>query len=196
VTVRLASVVVGGVAASWEVLGFTVVGGVIPLSNGAIELDGGAAGAVALRVDGVGDAPADIDGVPVLSGAPVPAVEHPNGCHELDHVVIVTPSIDVTSAAIERALGMPRRRIRETPSLRQAFHRFDEHGCIVELVERDDAEGPFLWGLVVNTEDLPALVARAGDLVGEQRAAVQPGRRITTVRSAAGLGCAVAFMSV
>lgn len=195
-SVRLASVVVGGEPPAWEALGFAVVAGVIPMANGAIEVDPAAAGPVALHIDGVDDLAADVDGVALRPGRTASPVEHPNGCFELDHVVIMTPSIDVTSAAIERVLGLPQRRVRETETVRQAFHRFDERGCIVELVERADIERPMLWGLVVNTVDLDGLVERAGDLVGPPRAAVQPGRRIATVRSAARLGCAVAVMSV
>ena len=202
-TVRLASVVVGGSAEPWAALGFTVTdGGLIAFGNGAIELDGGRSGAVALRVDGVvvtADHAIDhvtIDGVPLLAGSAVPATDHANGCFELDHVVITTPSIERTSAAIAEVLGLPQRRVRETETVRQAFHRFDERGCIVELVETSRAEHPTLWGLVVNTTDLDAFVAAAGpDLVGAPKPAVQPTRRIVTVRAGAGLPVAVAVMS-
>lgn len=196
--VHLASFVVGGAPARWEALGFRVAGTAIAFGNGAIELDPDADGPVALRVSGAADLPADLGGVAIFPGERIAAVDHPNGCFELDHVVIMTPSIADTSSAIEDVLGLPQKRIRETPTVRQAFHRFDDRGCIVELVEpaeRGDVERAFLWGLVLNTSDLDALVASAGDLVGEPRAAVQPGRRIATVRRAAGLGCAVAFMS-
>ena len=91
------------------------------------------------------------------------------------------------------------RRVRETPTVRQAFHRFPSQGgvrgCIIEVVENAQVERPELWGLVVNVFDLDAFVATAGDLVGTPNAAVQPGRRIVTVRRSAGLGTAVAVMS-
>jgi hypothetical protein len=48
----------------------------------------------------------------------------------------------------------------------------------------------------VIADDLDRFCAVAGDgLVGAPRPAVQPGRRIATVRSAAGLPCPVAVMS-
>ena len=197
-TTHLASFVVGGAPEPWAALGFTVVGGLIPLANGAIELDADADGPIAIRVDRERGDPApahDLDGVVLLDGRPPPAVGHPNGCVELDHLVIVTPSLERTSGAIERVLGLPRRRLRETASVRQAFHRFDDRGCIVELVERADAAGAAPWGLVATTTDLDGLVAAAGGLVGAPKPAVQPGRRIATVRRDAGLGCAVAFMT-
>ena len=63
-------------------------------------------------------------------------------------------------------------------------------GLIVELVERPDIEpGPAaFWGIVLIVDDLDA----ACDLIGPDRIsppkdAVQPGRRIATVRSDAGL---------
>jgi hypothetical protein len=59
-----------------------------------------------------------------------------------------------------------------------------------------DPEGPArLWGISFLVDDLDATVARLGDLVGEPRDAVQPGRRIATLRREASLGVAVAFMT-
>jgi hypothetical protein len=44
-------------------------------------------------------------------------------------------------------------------------------------------------------KELDALASRLGDRLGSIRDAVQPGRRIATLRESAGLGQAVAFMS-
>ncbi len=194
--VCLRSVVVGGDTAPWEALGFTVVDGLVPFVNGAVECNGDAGGVLSLRVAGLDEA-VELDGVTVLPGpSPAAAATHPNGCTEIDHVVIMTPSLELTAAAVEQHLGLPLRRIREAGSVRQGFHRFPDHGCIVEIVETDRAERASLWGLVVIVDDLDAFCASAGDdLVGAPRQAVQPGRRIATVRAAAGLPCAVAVMS-
>lgn len=195
---RLVSIVVGGSVEPWTALGFTARGITIPFSNGAVECAGlgEGSGVLALRVAGV-DQEVSLDGVQVLHGhAPLPAVEHVNGGHELDHVVIMTPSLEATSAAVEELLGLPLRRVRETESVRQAFHRFPDRGCIIEIVESDRVERAALWGVVVTADDLDAFVARAGpERVGDARPAVQPGRRIATVRTAAGLPCPVAVMS-
>ncbi|HEY8865706.1 MAG TPA: hypothetical protein VIM22_02145, partial [Solirubrobacteraceae bacterium] len=60
----------------------------------------------------------------------------------------------------------------------------------------DDASAPAtFWGLVVVVGDLDAAVATLGDRVGTPRQAVQPGRRIATLRGEAGLGVPVAFMT-
>ncbi len=196
--VRLAAVSVRGAADPWTSLGFALDDhGRVPLANGALVFDADVAGLV---VAGVMDLPDDVDGVPLAPGQEVCGIEHPNGAFELDHIVVMTDSLDRTSAAIESVLGLAQRRIRETDSVRQAFHRFDDQGgvrgCIVEVVENTRVERAGLWGLVVGVHDLDALVAMAGDLLRSPKPAVQPGRRIATIRSAAGLGTAVAAMSV
>jgi hypothetical protein len=79
---------------------------------------------------------------------------------------------------------------------RQGFRRLGP--AILELVEvRDAPPGPArFWGLVAIVGDLDALCAQLGpELVSAPRAAVQPGRRIATLRRAAGLAEALAFMS-
>jgi hypothetical protein len=92
---------------------------------------------------------------------------------------------------------MELRRIRHAPGgFRQGFRRLGP--AILELVETPEApDGPArFWGLVVNVTDLGALAERLGDRLGPVKPAVQPGRHIATLRESAGLGQAVAFMSV
>jgi hypothetical protein len=70
---------------------------------------------------------------------------------------------------------------------------------IVEVVERREVgdDPASFWGVVINVSDLDAAVVLAGaDLVGSPKGAVQPGRRIATVRREAGLGLPVAMMSL
>ncbi len=52
-----------------------------------------------------------------------------------------------------------------------------------------------LWGISFLVADMDATAAFLGDLLGTPRDAVQPGRRIATLRREAGLGPAIAFMS-
>ena len=53
----------------------------------------------------------------------------------------------------------------------------------------------FFWGLALRSEDLERTVDGLGEHVGSVRPAVQPGRRIATLRRSAGLGVPVALMS-
>jgi len=104
----------------------------------------------------------------------------------VDHVVALTDDMDRTLAALRDA-GLELRRERRAPA-RQAF--FNLRTLILEVVEAP-GRAPALWGLTVVVEDLGAL----GPLVGEPHDAVQPGRRIATVRREAGLPTALAFMT-
>jgi hypothetical protein len=136
----------------------------------------------------------------VERGDPVYA-EHPLGASSLDHVVVLTPELERTSAAIMDATGSDLRRIRELGPMRQGFHRMGERGSgalIVELVERPDIPpGPAaFWGVVLIVDDLDAAFERIGaDRISPPKDAVQPGRRIATVRAEVGLGLPVALMT-
>jgi hypothetical protein len=131
--------------------------------------------------------------------------EHPNGITAIDHVVAITPALERTVAALEFA-GLDLRRIREEPTPagapRQAFFRLG--ATIVEVVQEPPkaiergggGDRPaFFWGLALLAPDLDATVAGLGDRVSEIRAAVQPGRRIATLRRSAGLAVPVALMT-
>ena len=132
-------------------------------------------------------------------------VTHPNGVTGLDHVVAISPDLDRTVAALEAA-GFDLRRIREEPTPagapRQAFFRLG--APILEVVQepaeataRSGGDRPaFFWGLAFVAPDLERTVASLGeDRVSEARPAVQPGRRIATLRRAAGLSLPVALMT-
>jgi hypothetical protein len=132
------------------------------------------------------------------------AAPHPNGVVRIDHVVMLTPDLDRTVAELE-SQGFDLRRTREAPtpggSTRQAFFRAGEPILEVVLapegssVARDPSGPARLWGLAFCVEDLGRTARSLGDLLGEPRDAVQPGRRIATLRGQAGLGPAIAFMS-
>lgn len=143
----------------------------------------------------------DVDAIPTTWIAkPAPTIEdaHQIRVSAIDHIVIMTGSLDRTSLAIERALGAPRKRVRDAGGgVRQGFHRAGN--IILEVVERPDisAHSPAsLWGLVFVVDDLDATVAWLGpDTVSAPRDAVQSGRRISSIRSDVGLGCPVALMT-
>lgn len=132
----------------------------------------------------------ELDGLPTGRSAAAPPpprpcpAEHPLGARAVDHVVAVTADLARTAAALGRA-GLDERR--RTDSM--AF--FAVGPALLELVQRPGADPPSLWGLVLVVDELD----RPREHVGAARDAVQPGRRIATVRPGAGLGTAVALMT-
>lgn len=151
---------------------------------------------------------ADLDGLKTAVSDRPPAGEpimHPNGVTAIDHVVAITPVLERTTASLQRS-GLDLRRLREEPTPagapRQAFFRLGE--VILEVIQEPEeaiakAGGvkrpAFFWGIALIAPDLEATVARLGEHVGEVRTAVQPGRRIATLRRSAGLGLPVALMT-
>jgi hypothetical protein len=181
----------------WAELGFEVVESAVSVGGVSVELDAPGRGIVGWRLRGI-EPVESIDGLDTQVGdAPAPGAEvaHPNGAVGIDHVVVFTPRFARTAAELTNA-GLELRRIRQAAGgLRQGFRRLGP--VILELVEASQApDGPArFWGLVVIVSDLDALAERLGGHLGEIHAAVQPGRRIATLKESAGLGEAVAFMS-
>lgn len=219
---------VAGDADTWRSLGLTVTDdGVIPLVGASIRLvsrsdhpgEGGIvgwalsgasqpipvsavseSGTQATEIDGQPGAAFDVDGLSTRIVAPMTPVytDHRLRASGLDHVVVLTPDLERTSAAIAAVTGCELKRIREVGTMRQGFHRIGRGGLIVELVERPDLpDGPAsFWGLVLIVEDLDAACELIGpDRVSAPKDAVQPGRRIATIRADVGLGLPVALMT-
>lgn len=179
----------------WLELGFDERDGALALGSVHVHLGEPGRGIVGWQLTGI-DPTSEIDGLPtdVVASDPLAPLTHQNGAVGIDHVVVTTTDFTRTAAALEEA-GIPLRRTVTTPDgSRMAFRRLGP--TILELVEvRDAPPGPArFWGLVVVVADLDALAARLGDRLGSIRDAVQPGRRIATLRESAGLGQAVAFM--
>jgi hypothetical protein len=193
--------VIGGPPGPWERLGLTVLDGAVPLFGTGLRFDETApAGIVGWALSGLADAVRDIDGLAteVVAPATPVLVDHPCGAIGLDHVVVTTDDLERTCAAIEAATGAPLRRVREVGEIRQGFHRLSGGGLIVEVVERAGlpVAPSWFWGLVINVEDIDAAAERLGpDGIGAVTPAVQPGRRIATVRAELGLGVPVALMT-
>jgi hypothetical protein len=193
----------------WEALGFDVAGATVGLGSVCLALAGCDAGRGILGWSLRDALSVELDGLPtVASKAPVAqtAPAHANGVTAIDHVVAMSPKLDRSVRALQ-AGGLDLRRVREQPTPagapRQAFFRLGE--LILELVQEPDevlaarpdgAEGPArFWGLALLSDDLERTVERLGEHSSEIRAAVQPGRRIATLRRSAGLAVPVALMS-
>ena len=184
--------------ADWGALGFAVEGGECRIGTVRLCLAGTSAGR-GIVTWSLRDLPegAELDGLPTEPAAPAGAAApgaHPNGALGLDHVVVLTPDLDRTTAALEAA-GIARRRVREAGDMRQAFFRVGE--VVLEVVTSPQVPaGPAtFWGLVVVVEDLDACAALLHGQLGSARDAVQPGRRIAVVRSDAGVSAPLAFMT-
>jgi hypothetical protein len=189
--------------AAWARAGFTVDDdGTCRVGSVRVELDpeAGPGGIVSWTIAGVDDAGV-IDGLPTVDGTrgPVEPASHPNGTTQIDHVVVATPDLDRTVGAL-RMFGFVPRRTREAGRNRQTFFRLGE--VILEVVgpsgrdaERATAPATF-WGLAFTVEDLTATAAALARHLGPVKDAVQPGRRIATLRhEPLGISVPVAFMS-
>jgi hypothetical protein len=200
---------VAAVPDTWRAAGFEVQDdGLCVVGAVRIRLDGGQRGRGIVGWSVRGAITEELDGLPTTrsTAAPpeAPDTHHRNGAVSVDHLVVITPALDRTTAAL-RAAGFDLRREREGPapggSRRQSFFRMGD--VILEVVEApagtriaEDPNGPaLLWGISFLVDELEHAAASLGDLLGDARAAVQPGRRIATVKKEAGLGPAIAFMT-
>jgi hypothetical protein len=183
----------------WRALGFGVLDGRMRVGDVEVELGAPGDGIVGWRLRGV-EPGSELDGLPWSASASASAsaaksdAAHPNGAVGIDHVVVLTPDFDRTAAALDAA-GLGLRRVRDAGGFRQGFRRLGP--AILELVEAqhgDPATPARFWGLVVIVDDLDALADRLGDQLGPVKDAVQPGRRIATLRGSAGIATNVAFM--
>jgi hypothetical protein len=217
VDAKVESLTIAGDPELWRSLGLTVLNdGTIPLfgtslrvvapASGALGSDNPETGIVSWALSGIPvpgpseSAAVLIDGLPteVVEEAPPVFASHDMAASALDHVVVLTPDLERTSAAIEEATGCELKRIREVGSMRQGFHRIGRGGLIVELVERPDVPDgdAAFWGLVLIVDDLDQVYSQLGpERVSAPKDAVQPGRQIATIRGDVGLGLPVAFMT-
>lgn len=219
---RLVELVVADPPAVWADAGFTVLGGAVRLGDVGVRLIGpavdGATGIVRWAIAGLDPHGDDLDGLPTdfvdhpgpdrppSGDQPTDPPPHPNGVTGIDHVVLATPGLDRTMAALTNT-GLACRRVRDTTAeerpMRQAFFRLGP--VVLEVVggtspgigtRESAADDPATWfGLALDVVDLDETAARLGDGLGPVRPAVQRGRRIATVRHRRlGLSVALAVM--
>lgn len=190
--------------AAWAAAGFAVDGeGRTTIGEVTFRIGPGTpAGAAWWSIDGFDG---DLDGVPAGDDPGEGPAEHPNGCVAVDHVVVVTDDLNRTRAAWSQA-GLEPRRLREAGPVVQAFYLLETTlaevvgpapGGDVPVFLGDPPVGASrLWGLTLSVADLDATAALLGDRLGPVTDAVQPGRRIATLRPEAGLAVPVAFMTL
>ena len=188
---------VGDFPEAWRAAGFTVEGDTCVVDGVRIRLQGAGSGITDWTLRGIPGAVSAIDGVPTAASEadPVGTATHANGVTRIDHVVLMTPDLHRTTTALSE-LGLDVRRERDAGKFRQAFLKLGD--VILEVVGPQEP-GPgasHLWGLTFCVEDIGATAAFLGDRIGRVKDAVQPGRRITTLRGRdIGISPAIAFMS-
>lgn len=131
----------------------------------------------------------DLDGIPTRRSTTNIADPgtHPNGATAIDHVVLLSPDLRRTVSSLG-AIGVQPRRERDAElggrPMRQIFFRLGE--LILEVVgsPKTASDGPSkLWGITYVVDDIDATAAFFGNHTAPIKDAVQPGRRITTVRN-------------
>jgi hypothetical protein len=204
--VTIESIVAADPPEAWAEAGFAVDGDTCRVGSIELRLAGREAGRGLVEWTLRGAQSDELDGLATrlvpAADPPPPAAPHPNGAVRIDHVVAFTPDRARTAAALEAA-GLDLRRLRDEPTPAgggfQAFFRLGE--AILEVIEAPgDREVPpatpaRLWGLALLSESLDRTKEALGDRLGDPRPAVQPGRRIATLRRDAGLSFGCAFMS-
>jgi hypothetical protein len=176
---------------AWSQAGFSVdTDGLCRVGGVGIRLAGRSRGTgiVGWALAGLPAGTDDLDGIPTRAShqQPSPPAAHPNGVTAIDHVVLLTPDLRRTVGALA-AVGVDPRRERDGElggrPIRQVFFRLGE--VIAEVVgsPSDAGDGPAtLWGVTYTVADIAATAAYYGDRTAPVKDAVQPGRRITTLR--------------
>lgn len=199
---RLVSLHAGGDVEPWQQLGLSFQGATSRLGDVAFVVHGNTPGLHEWTIAADRDATVSIDGIVTHLVADDPGVTGsdaigPTVGVRLDHVVINTNDGERTSAAIEEHLGAPMKRVRDAGrGVSQRFHTLDN--TVLEIVSGPHVtgEGSSLWGMVLSVADIDALFGHLGpDVLSPPKQAVQPGRMISTVRGAAGLGIPFAVMT-
>jgi hypothetical protein len=195
---RVAALRVGGDAEQWRNVGFDVHGATVMLGAVRAELvatDSEAAiKSWSLEASQV---PNSIDGLRTDYGTRDGAMaEHPNGALSIDHIVVLTPSLERTTEAFAE-IGVECRRVRDAGAgIRQGFFLIGD--LLVEVVdgtETDYGAPARFWGITVAVSDIDEAARLLGNKLGRVRDAVQPGRRIATVRPEASGGLPLAFIT-
>ncbi len=221
---EIVELVVADTPQSWRRAGFTVdddgvarVGTVSMRLVGTEPDNSGGPSGISVGDSGGGIRSWAVRGIPAgskLDGLATAVVEselavpgvHANGAAIIDHVVLATADVDRTVATFVAAGCEPRReRLGGTESrpMRQVFVRAGE--VILEIVgpptssEVADGGGQgsaSFWGLAFTTTDLDACGRLLDVGLGTPRDAVQPGRRIATLRTERyGISVPTVFMS-
>lgn len=171
--------------------------------NGGVEDDTRRRGIRGWHLQDISTSGGQLDGLADVFGPQSKTPDraaHPNGIDVIDHVVVATPNLERTIAAFNE-IGLDDRRSRTFPvgdtERQQTF--FWAGSTIIEMigVVGESGDGPAtFWGLALVSGDLDATAAGLGEFMATPKAAVQPGRRIATLRTRElGISVPVAVMT-
>jgi hypothetical protein len=209
VSITIDELQVGDDATAWAAAGFAVDDDTCHLGSVAVRLTGSAGPRGVRRWSLSGASTEAVAGFVAAEGVPTRVADvmergagaaHPLGITQIDHLVLMTPNVARTTASLE-ALGLDVRRVRDAElagsPVRQVFFRLGE--VILEVIgaPTGEGEGPAtFWGPTHTVGDIDAAAAYLGEGCGRVKDAVQPGRRITTVRTRdLGISVATALIS-
>lgn len=190
-SIVLRSLTIGDEPAALEACGFRLDDHDVATVDGVRLHAAGAAGGrgiVRWGLEGLPEQLADLDGIPTAvernaEPPPEPAIDHPSTALAIDHVVVRTPDLPRTLAALAAA-GFELRRTRDVGNgAQQAF--FVLGTAVLEVVGPTVAagEGPAsLWGITFVVADPVVASEVLGEGLGAWKPAVQPGRSIATLR--------------
>lgn len=187
---------VSGTLVSWSDAGFAVEDDHVTLGPVRIRTAVGAGtGILAWSLSGIDDGA--IDGLLTVAGEPAnESARHPNRTVAVDHLVVTSPDLDRTTEALA-AIGVELRRRRDAGRMEQRFFRLGP--VILELIGQPGEHGPgpaAFWGLALTVDDIDVTTALLGDHLGPVTDAVQPGRRIATLRhETVGIPVPIAFLT-
>ncbi|MEI7889953.1 MAG: VOC family protein [Actinomycetes bacterium] len=194
----LTGIKLGADPQAWAAAGFTISGHALAVGGVTIEFTAPLGGIECLVFDHLPEGVTDIDGLPAEVGPAIGDTDHENGVYSIDQVVIATPEFDRTAQIMrDMGLGFTREAVRETEDgteVRQGFVRSGD--AVLEVVHADNVTGEHAhgWGLGFITADLDKAIRDLEGLIGPPREAIQPGRRIATIRRDANLGIPVVLM--
>jgi catechol 2,3-dioxygenase-like lactoylglutathione lyase family enzyme len=189
---ELRTLLIGDDPGPWAAAGFAVDGDRTTIGSITIRFvttPGGSPqrGVIGWELTDIDDG--SIDGIMSIGtdAAPAEPVTHPNRVTRMDHVVVMTPDLERTTASL-RGFGFSPRRTRDVPgsepARRQTFFWAGE--TILEVVGPVESTGSApasIWGLALTTDDMDAATNAIGGALTAPKPAVQPGRHIATVKT-------------
>lgn len=186
---RLTGLVVGDDPSAWRAIGFPVADDRLTVGGVTIRFAGseGPRGILGWQLDpavaGPVDGLASVEANPSTPTTAAPPTGRGYAVAALDHLVVATPDLERTTAALAGIGLRPRRTVDGVRGDTDVRYRFVLLGtCVLELIAPVAPAGTapaHFGGLAFTAPDLDAFT----EVTGPPRPAVQPGRHIVTVRT-------------